>query len=89
MSVLDKIASYNRNDYQRDNFDAFLRKVNFNYNIPSIHVTGTNGKGSTCNYINNIYLANNKKVGLFLSPCYQSTLDMIRVNNEFISIEYI
>lgn len=89
MSVLDKIASYTRNDYQRDNFDAFLRKVNFNYNIPSIHVTGTNGKGSTCNYINNIYLANNKKVGLFLSPCYQSILDMIRVNNEFISIEYI
>ena len=89
MSVLESIASYSRNDYQRDNFDAFLRKVDFKYDIPSIHVTGTNGKGSTCNYISNIYLANNRKVGLFISPCYESMLDMIRVNNEFIPVEYV
>ena len=54
MSVLEEINSYNRNDYQRDNFDAFLRKIGFKFDIPSIHVSGTNGKGSTCNYINNI-----------------------------------
>lgn len=89
MSVLESIASYNRNDYQRDNFDAFLRKVDFKYSVPSIHVTGTNGKGSTCNYINNIYLASGRKVGLFLSPCYESMLDMIRVNNEYIPMEYV
>ena len=89
MSVLESIASYSRNDYQRDNFDAFLRKVDFKYDIPSIHVTGTNGKGSTCNYISNIYLASNRKVGLFISPCYESMLDMIRVNNEFIPLEYV
>lgn len=89
MSVLESIASYNRNDYQRDNFDAFLRKVDFKYSVPSIHVTGTNGKGSTCNYISNIYLASGRKVGLFLSPCYESMLDMIRVNNEYIPMEYV
>ena len=89
MSVLEEINSYNRNDYQRDNFDAFLRKIGFKYDIPSIHVSGTNGKGSTCNYINNIYLASGRKVGLFISPCYESMLDMIRVNNEFISIGYV
>ena len=89
MSVLEEINSYNRNDYQRDNFDAFLRKIGFKYDIPSIHVSGTNGKGSTCNYINNIYIASGRKVGLFISPCYESMLDMIRVNNEFISISYV
>ena len=89
MSVLEVINSYNRNDYQRDNFDAFLRKIGFKYDIPSIHVSGTNGKGSTCNYINNIYIASQRKVGLFISPCYESMLDMIRVNNEFISINYV
>ena len=89
MSVLEEINSYNRNDYQRDNFDAFLRKIGFKYDIPSIHVSGTNGKGSTCNYINNIYIASQRKVGLFISPCYESMLDMIRVNNEFISISYV
>lgn len=89
MNVLEEINSYSRNDYQRDNFDSFLRKVDFKYDIPSIHVSGTNGKGSTCNYINNIYLASGRKAGLFISPCYESILDMIRVNNEFISIEFI
>ena len=85
MSVLEEISAYNRNDYQRDNFDSFLKKVSFKYEIPSIHVTGTNGKGSTCNYINNIYISSGKKVGLFISPFFISMLDMIRVNNEYIS----
>ena len=89
MSVLEEISAYNRNDYQRDNFDSFLKKVSFKYDIPSIHVTGTNGKGSTCNYINNIYISSGKKVGLFISPCFISMLDMIRVNNEYISLNYV
>ena len=84
MSLIEEIALRNRLDYQRDNFDAFLKKVGFSYNIPSIHVTGTNGKGSTCNYINNIYIASGRKVGLFVSPMYYSLCDMIRVNNEYI-----
>ena len=84
MSLVEEIALRNRLDYQRDNFDAFLKKVGFSYNIPSIHVTGTNGKGSTCNYINNIYIASGRKVGLFVSPMYYSLCDMIRVNNEYI-----
>lgn len=89
MSVLDTISQYSRDDYQRDNFDAFLRKVSFKYDIPSIHVTGTNGKGSTCNYLNNIYIANGKKVGLFVSPCYESCLDMIKINNSDIPLKEV
>lgn len=82
MSVIEEILKKNRDDYQRDYFDAFLKKVGFSYNIPSIHVTGTNGKGSTCNYLNNIYIASGKKVGLFVSPMNYSICDMIRINNE-------
>ena len=89
MSVLDEIASNKRDDYQRNNFDAFLKKVGFAYNIPSIHVTGTNGKGSVCNYINNIYIAHKLKVGLFISPASISLLDMIKVNNVDISTEEV
>lgn len=89
MSVLQEIASYKRDDYQRDNFDAFLKKIGFKYDIPSIHVAGTNGKGSVCNYINNIYIANKKKVGLFISPAQNSLLDMIKVNNKDISLEEV
>ena len=81
MSLITDIASRNRIEYQRDNFDAFLKKVGFHYDVPSIHVTGTNGKGSTCNYLNNIYIASGKKVGLFISPMNYSLCDMIKINN--------
>ena len=81
MSLITDIASRNRIEYQRDNFDAFLKKVGFYYDIPSIHVTGTNGKGSTCNYLNNIYIASGRKVGLFVSPMNYSLCDMIKINN--------
>ena len=37
MSLITDIASRNRIEYQRDNFDAFLKKVGFHYDIPSIH----------------------------------------------------
>ena len=80
MSSIEEIVSRSRNDYQRDNFDAFLKKVGFSYTIPSIHVTGTNGKGSTCNYLSNIYSASGRKVGLFISPMNYSLCDMIKIN---------
>ena len=43
-----------KDDYQRENFDDFLKKVGFKYNVPSIHIAGSNGKGSTANYLANI-----------------------------------
>ena len=87
MDIFEIINSHNRSDYQRDNFDSFLHKVGFSYNIPSIHVTGTNGKGSTCNYISNIYIASGRKVGFFNSPCSKNITDMIKINNQCISID--
>lgn len=80
MSLVEEIASRSRNDYQRDNFDSFLKKVGFSYNVPSIHVTGTNGKGSTCNFLSHIYQASGRKVGLFVSPMNYSLCDMIKIN---------
>lgn len=85
MSVIETINSYNRNDYQRDNFDSFLRKVGFKYSIPSIHVTGTNGKGSVCNYLSNIYIQSGRKVAMFNSPASKDITDMIKINNQNIS----
>lgn len=85
MSLIKEIASRTREDYQRNNFDAFLKKVGFSYSVPSIHVTGTNGKGSTCNYLSNIYQASGRKVGLFISPMNYSLCDMIKINGIDIS----
>ena len=75
----------NRDDYQRENFDDFLKKVNFKYVVPSIHIAGTNGKGSTATYLANIYRAHGLKVGLFTSPYLNNVNEMININGIDIS----
>ena len=76
-----------RGDYQRENFDDFLKKVSFKYNVPSIHIAGTNGKGTTANYLANIYRASGLKVGLFTSPYLYNVNEMININGQNISDE--
>ncbi|MCR4879352.1 MAG: bifunctional folylpolyglutamate synthase/dihydrofolate synthase [Bacilli bacterium] len=73
-----------RSDYQRDNFEKFLKKVSFSYNIPSIHIAGTNGKGSTATYLARIYQEAGYKVGLFTSPYFYEMNEMIEINGEHI-----
>ena len=76
-------------DYQRDNFDTFLKKNKFSFDLPAIHIAGTNGKGSTANYIASIYKQAGYKVGLFTSPELYEINEMISVNGEKISDEQI
>ena len=74
-----------KEDYQRENFDDFLEKVKFKYTVPSIHIAGSNGKGSTANYLANIYKEHGLKVGLFISPYLNEVNEMISVNGTNIS----
>ena len=74
-----------RDDYQREDFDDFLKKVNFKYTVPSIHIAGSNGKGSTANYLANIYKNHGLKVGLYTSPALNVVNEMISINGNLIS----
>jgi len=58
-------------------------------NFPSIHVAGTNGKGSTCLMISSILKCMDLKVGTYTSPHLIKFNERIRVNNIEISDEYI
>ena len=49
---------------------------------PTIHVAGTNGKGSVCTMLDQIYRANGYKVGLFTSPHLLELGERIRVNGK-------
>lgn len=53
----------------------------------SIHVGGTNGKGSVSHIIAAGLQANGYKVGLYTSPHYKSYRERIKINGEFISEE--
>lgn len=57
--------------------------------MKKIHVTGTNGKGSTCMYMTKILVDQGYKVGTFMSPYLISFNERIRVNNENISDELL
>lgn len=54
-------------------------------NITKIHVTGTNGKGSTCYYSKNLISLKYKKVGMFTSPYITIFNERIMINDEFIN----
>lgn len=52
-----------------------------------IHIAGTNGKGSTCAFINSAYMALGKRVGMFTSPHLVDIRERIQINGEMISKE--
>ena len=57
--------------------------------VQIIHVSGTNGKGSTCYMINSILCEMGYKVGLFTSPQIRTIYELIKVNGiEIIELEF-
>ncbi len=55
----------------------------------AIHITGTNGKGSSATYLASALQASGYKVALFTSPHFKSYTEMAKINGEEISPEYI
>lgn len=52
-----------------------------------IHVAGTNGKGSICNYLQNMLMAAGYSVGLYTSPSLKEFNERIRIDHDDISDE--
>jgi dihydrofolate synthase/folylpolyglutamate synthase len=55
----------------------------------SIHVGGTNGKGSTSHIISSILQEAGYKVGLYTSPHLKNFTERVRINGEEISEKYV
>lgn len=53
--------------------------------FPSIHVGGTNGKGSTAHLLAAMLQAQGYKVGLYVSPHYRDFRERIKINGEYIA----
>ncbi len=58
-------------------------------NFKSIHIAGTNGKGSTSHLLASILQAAGYKVGLYTSPHLIDFRERIKINGEMISQEYV
>ena len=68
---------------QTRKFYEFLGKPGSSASI--VHVAGTNGKGSTCAYMNSVLTEAGYTVGMFTSPHLVSVRERIRINNNLIS----
>lgn len=53
--------------------------------VKTIHLTGTNGKGSTAFYLNSLLQQAGQKTGLFISPFVEVFNERIQVNSQNIS----
>ena len=54
-------------------------------NFKSVHIAGTNGKGSTAHMISSVLQESGYKVGLYTSPHLKDFRERIRINGEMIS----
>jgi len=77
-----------KKEFKIEDIQSFLDEIgNPERDLKVIHVAGTNGKGSTCAFINQGLIEAGYKVGLFTSPHLVKFNERIRINNEEISDE--
>ncbi|ENH97946.1 bifunctional FolC family protein [Gracilibacillus halophilus YIM-C55.5] len=69
-----------------ERLDILLEYIDHPENtIPTIHIAGTNGKGSTLTFIANALQENGYRVGTFTSPGLPSVRDHMAINHHTIS----
>lgn len=86
--------------YQRQGASAYRKDLtntlllteylgNPHKNVKTIHVAGTNGKGSTSNMLASVLQEAGYKVGLYTSPHLRNFRERIKINGEDITEEYV
>lgn len=55
----------------------------------SIHIGGTNGKGSTTNYLGSTLIEAGLKVGIYTSPHLVDFRERIKIGNQYVSEEFV
>jgi dihydrofolate synthase/folylpolyglutamate synthase len=89
--LFQQLASFQRvgqSAYKEDlgNITALCSVLNHpQNNFKSIHVAGTNGKGSTCHLLASILQEQGYKVGLYTSPHLKDFRERVKVNGEMVS----
>lgn len=91
MNMMEKVISYigkNRGTGRKKNLnrlrELLKRLGNPHKNLNYIHITGSNGKGSTAAIFQSILREANLVVGLFTSPHLEKVNERIRINDIFI-----
>ncbi|WP_396181206.1 bifunctional folylpolyglutamate synthase/dihydrofolate synthase [Flavobacterium sp.] len=78
--------------YKEDLTNTILLTAHLNHperNFKTIHVAGTNGKGSTSSMIASVFMEAGFKVGLYTSPHLKDFRERITINGKKISKNYV
>ena len=90
--IIEEISKKKRFDIKLNlnRINNFLEKIDNPQNdFKSIHVAGSNGKGSTSNFIYSTLIEANYKTGLFQSPYITDYSESIQINNKKITKEEV
>lgn len=92
LSYLDEHTSYERTGTIATQSTADIERLlsvlgNPERDFKVVHVTGTNGKGSTSQIVTRLLMAHGLKVGTFSSPHLESVTERIQIDGEPISEE--
>lgn len=81
---LDKVSIYG-SVLGLDSIKRLLKKIgNPEKELRVVHIAGTNGKGSTGAFIQNILMKSGYKVGRYSSPAVFEYREIIKINDDFI-----
>lgn len=87
--AIEFVLNRPRGEIKFDVFKSICNKLGNPQNgFKYIHVTGTNGKGSTITYLRDLLMAHGFSVGTLQSPHFITHLDRIRVNGENIDSDF-
>src|SRR5579859_30609 len=93
--IFSKLPMYSRIGeaaYRKDLFNT-IELCNYIGNpqnkFPSVHIAGTNGKGSTSHMLAAIFQAAGYKTGLYTSPHLKDFRERIRINGKMIGEEAV
>ena len=83
-----KDITYDESHYNLEAFRELAEEFGSPFNAyPSIHVTGTKGKGSVVEFLKNMLMVQGYRVGTFTSPHLFNTRERIRIDDAWISEE--
>ena len=83
--VHEFIASQKARVYALDNFRRFMNDLdNPQKLLNTIHIGGTNGKGSTTNYVRSVLQKEGYKVATFTTPVLVTRLEVMLINHQHI-----
>ena len=83
-------SNYNNYELKLNSIKSFLDFLgNPQDNLKTIHVGGTNGKGSTCHIISSILQEHGFSTGIFSSPHLYDFKERIKINSNYIDENFI